>query len=113
MKRRVLIDIETTALTPQCGEIIRLYARDLDDPCSTFNQLVKPKRPLSNLVQQITEISNEMLRDEPSIEAVMPQFLEFLDDAELVSTSVNFDEDFLRFYKSRSIISYPNSCNNE
>jgi hypothetical protein len=29
MRRRVLIDIETTALTPQRGEIIRLYARDL------------------------------------------------------------------------------------
>ena len=95
MKRRVLIDIETTALTPQCGEILRLYARDLDAPCSTFNQLVKPKRPLSNLVQQITEISNEMLRDKPSIEAVMPKFTAFIDDAELVSDDLAFDLSFV------------------
>lgn len=96
MKRRVLIDIETTALTPQRGEIIRLYARDLDDPCSTFNQLVKPKRPLSNLVQQITEITNEMLRDEPSIEAVMPEFLDFLDGAVFVQSELDFAFSFLK-----------------
>lgn len=40
MKRRVLIDLETTALTPELGEILRLYARDLNDPSSTFDQLV-------------------------------------------------------------------------
>ncbi|WP_366845947.1 3'-5' exonuclease [Sphingorhabdus sp. EL138] len=106
MKRRVLIDIETTALTPQRGEIIRLYARDLDDPCSTFNQLVKPKHPLSNLVQQITEITNEMLGDAPSIEAVMPHFSNFLDGAELMSDSVDFD---LRFLK-QAVMSYRNGA---
>lgn len=98
MKRRVLIDVETTALTPELGEIIRLYARDLNDPSLTFDQLVKPKRPLSKLVQQITEITNEVLRDAPSIEAVMPQFLAFLDDAELVSDSVDFYLGFLQIY---------------
>lgn len=96
MKRRVLIDIETTALTPQRGEIIRLYARDLDDPSLTFDQLVKPKRPLSNLVQQITEITNEMLRDAPSIEAVMPEFLDFLDGSIVVSNNSTFELGFLK-----------------
>jgi DNA polymerase III epsilon subunit-like protein len=72
MNRRVLIDLETTALTPERGEILRLYARDLNDPSSTFDQLVKPKRPLSKLVQQITGISNEMVRDAPSIEVALP-----------------------------------------
>lgn len=96
MKRRVLIDLETTALTPDYGEILRLYARDLDDPCSTFNQLVKPKRPLSKLVQQITGISNGMLRDAPSIEAAMPNFVLFVADAVVVSDDLAFDVSFLR-----------------
>lgn len=95
MKRRVLIDIETTALTPQRGEIIRLYARDLNAPYSTFNQLVKPKRPLSNVVQKITEITNEMLRDAPSLEDVLPKFTAFIDDAELVSDDLAFDLSFV------------------
>ncbi len=96
MKRRVLIDIETTALTPQRGVIIRLSARDLDAPYSTFNQLVKPTRQLSNLVQQITEITNEMLRDAPSIEAVMPEFLDFLDGSIVVSNNSTFELGFLK-----------------
>ena len=99
MKRRVLIDIETTALTPQRGEIIRLYARDLYDPCSTFNQLVKPKRPLSTLVQKITEITNDMLRDAPSIEAVMPHFSDFLDHAFIYSFFPSFEQSFLSDFR--------------
>lgn len=96
MKRRVLIDLETTALTPERGEILRLYARDLNDPSSTFEQLVKPKRPLSKLVQQITGVTNEMVRDAPTLEAVLPEFLDFLDDASLHSTQIDFDLAFLK-----------------
>lgn len=95
MKRRVLIDLETTALTPERGEILRLYARDLTDPSSTFDQLVKPKRPLSKLVQQITGITNEMVQDAPSLEAVMPEFLDFLDGAILRSGAPAFENRFL------------------
>ena len=96
MKRRVLIDLETTALTPERGEILRLYARDLNDPSLKFDQLVKPKRPLSKLVQQITGITNEMLRDAPSIEAVMPEFLDFLDGSIVVSNNSTFELGFLK-----------------
>lgn len=96
MKRRVMIDLETTALTPEHGEILRLYARDLTDPSSTFDQLVKPKRPLSKLVQQITGISNEMVREAPSLEAVLPEFLDFLDGAMLVQSELDFAVSFLK-----------------
>ncbi len=96
MKRRVLIDLETTALTPERGEILRLYARDLNDPSSTFNLLVKPKRPLSKLVQKITGITNEMVRDAPSLEAVLPEFLDFLDGAEIAPCVSKFELVFMR-----------------
>lgn len=102
MKRQVLIDLETTALTPERGEILRLYARDLTDPSSTFDQLVKPKRPLSKLVQQITGITNEMVREAPSLEAVLPQFLDFLDGAELFSDAIEFDVPFLKLAAASS-----------
>ena len=95
MKRRVLIHLETTALTPERGEILRLYARDLNDPSSTFDQLVKPKRPLSKLVQQITGITNEMVRDAPSLEAAMPEFLDFLDNAEVTTSDYGDDLAFV------------------
>jgi DNA polymerase III alpha subunit (gram-positive type) len=95
VKRRVLIDLETTALTPDRGEILRLYARDLNDPSSTFDQLVKPKRPLSKLVQQITGITNDMVLDAPSIEAALPKFLDYLDGAALSNDTLDFELDFL------------------
>lgn len=95
MKRRVLIDLETTALTPERGEILRLYARDLNDPSLQFDQLVKPKRPLSKLVQQITGITNEMVRTKPSLEAVFPLFFGYLNGAELEWASEPFDRPFI------------------
>jgi DNA polymerase III subunit epsilon len=95
LKRRVLIDLETTALTPERGEILRLYARDLNDPSSTFDQLVKPKRPLSKLVQQITGITNEMVREAPLLEDVMPEFLDFLDGADVITSDCGNDLDFI------------------
>lgn len=96
MKRRVLIDLETTALTPERGEILRLYARDLNDPSLKFDQLVKPKRQLSKLVQQITGVTNEMVREAPPIEAVLPEFLDFLDGATLQLTAFDFELGFLK-----------------
>ena len=86
--------LETTALTPDRGEILRLYARDLNDPSSTFDQLVKPKRPLSKLVQQITGITNDMVRDAPFLEAALPEFLDFLNLASSVYCS-SIDRSFL------------------
>ncbi len=96
MKRRVLIDLETTALTPERGEILRLYARDLYEPSLKFDQLVKPKRPLSTLAQQITGITNEMVRDASSIETALPVFLDFLDGSIVVSNNSTFELGFLK-----------------
>lgn len=105
MKRRVLIDLETTALTPDHGEILRLYARDMTDPTSTFDQLLKPKQHLSRLVQQITGITNEMVRDAPSLAAALPQFLDFLDGATISSSSHDFDIPFLKAAMSARVLS--------
>jgi len=95
VKRRVLIDLETTALTPERGEILRLYARDLNDPSLKFDQLVKPKRPLSKLVQQITGVTNEMVRDASSIDTALPEFLDFLDHADVIVSDYGDDLAFL------------------
>lgn len=51
LQRDLITELETSALTPKRGEILRLYDRDLNAPSSTLDQLVKPKRPLSKLVQ--------------------------------------------------------------
>ncbi len=47
------------------------------------------------LVQQITGISNEMVRAAPLLEAVLPEFLDFLRDAILHSAAPDVDNSFL------------------
>ncbi len=57
---------------------------------------MKLKRPLSKLVQQLAGIMNEMVREAPSLGAMLPEFLDFLDDGGLVQSELDFAMSFLK-----------------
>jgi DNA polymerase-3 subunit epsilon len=59
------------------------------------------ERNNARLPPQITGISNEMVRDAPSIEAVLPEFLDFIDGADLVTDELGFDLSFVRHAQSQ------------
>lgn len=92
-----VIDIETTGLDYSYDEIIEISATKIfsGNFNETFSQLVKPEEPISDFISQLTGIANEMLLDKPSIEDVMPHFIDFIGDSLLVGYNVNFDINFL------------------
>lgn len=93
----VVLDLETTGLDPAWNEIIEIGAirvRDLDI-VDTFSQLVKPSEPIDDFITELTGITNEMVADAPSIDRVLPGFLEFVGDDIVVGHNVNFDINFL------------------
>ena len=47
LKRELIIDLETSALTPEMGEIIRYRAVNRWDENHEFDEWAKPSRPLS------------------------------------------------------------------
>ncbi|AKI97315.1 PolC-type DNA polymerase III [Kosmotoga pacifica] len=97
-KTYVVFDLETTGLNPSADEIIEFGAIKLKgtEIVDSFTTLVKPKREISAETFEITGISNEMLKDAPSLEEALSSFLEFIEGCILVAHNATFDYRFVR-----------------
>lgn len=99
----VVVDLETTGLHPMFNEIIEIGAIKVKDgeTIDEFHALIKPKEKLDSFTTQFTSITDEMLQDQPSIEEVLPKFLNFCKGSVLVAHNANFDYRFLRYYTKK------------
>jgi DNA polymerase-3 subunit alpha (Gram-positive type) len=101
--RYVVVDLETTGLHPMFNEIIEIGAIVVENGeiVQEFHSLVKPKEKLDPFTVQFTNITDEMLQDQPTIEEVLPEFLKFCENSVLVAHNANFDYRFLRHYAKK------------
>ena len=93
-----IFDTETTGLDPRSGDrIIEIAGIRFkgEVKISSFQSLVNPLRPISPGAFQVNHISQEMLKDAPTIEKVLPDFLDFIKDSCLCSYNAGFDLEFL------------------
>jgi DNA polymerase-3 subunit alpha (Gram-positive type) len=93
-----IFDTETTGLEPASGDrIVEIAGLRLkgQERIATFQTLINPKRPISEAAFGVNKITQEMLRDAPAIEEVMPQFLNFIQGSCLCSYNAGFDLEFL------------------
>ena len=93
----VVFDLETTglghddkiteigAVRMECGEVT-----------ATFSTLVNPGRPIPYAVQRLTGITDRMVAQAPTIEELLPAFLDFVGGCPLVAHNAPFDAGFLR-----------------
>jgi DNA polymerase-3 subunit alpha (Gram-positive type) len=65
------------------------------EEAARFATLVNPGRQISEAAFMVNRITDEMLRRAPGMEAVMPQFLDFIKDSCLCSYNASFDLEFL------------------
>lgn len=103
-KQFVALDVETTGLSPVYNELIEISAikYDGETKVDTFSTLIKPKRPISRTITNITGITNQMVAKSPQIEDVMPKLVEFIGDNPIVAHNANFDFSFLQNNSNRS-----------
>jgi DNA polymerase-3 subunit epsilon len=97
--RHVVIDIETTGLSPRRGHrIIEIGAIAIENghPTEEFCRLVKIDRKIPPEVQRIHGITDEMLAGEPMAEEILPRLYDFLGDGVIVAHNARFDVGFLR-----------------
>ncbi|ABV32809.1 PolC-type DNA polymerase III [Pseudothermotoga lettingae] len=104
-ERYVIVDIETTGLHPMFSEIIEIGAVAIENGQITdeFHSFVKPSEKLNAFTVQFTKITDQMLANQPSIEEVLPKFMEFCKDTTLVAHNANFDYRFLRYWIEKSL----------
>lgn len=80
LKRELIIDLETSALTPEMGEIIRYRAVNRWDESDEFDEWAKPSVALSAEAERILGVTNEQLAHCRSSYAVLEDFLMFVDE---------------------------------
>lgn len=96
LKRELIIDLETTALTPEMGEIVRFCAVNRWDENDEFKAWTKPTIPLTAEAERILDVTNEQLARCTPGDLVLDQFLDFIHGAELVGDRLEFDLAFLK-----------------
>ena len=96
-------DIETTGLTPVVDRIVEIGAVRFrgDEIIDTFEAFVDPGVPISHGASAVNGITDEMVQGNPTIEEVLPRFLDFLGDAAPVAHHAPFDVGFLSYDISR------------
>lgn len=94
----ISVDIETTGVNAKWDRIIEIGAVKVRDGkvTETFSELINPGVRVSSFITELTGINNDMLSDKPTIEEVLPRFIQFAGDDFLLGHNIMFDYGFLK-----------------
>lgn len=94
----VVFDLETFGLNSHKNEIIEIGAIKLKGTriVDTFSSFVNPNKIIPKKISELTHITQDMVDNAPTIEDVLPKFLEFTKDAVMVAHNSAFDMGFIR-----------------
>ncbi len=89
----VVFDLETSGFSVTYNEIIEIGAVKIKDGViiDQFSSFVQPRRRISHVITNITEITNDDLANAPTIEVVLPKFVDFIKGCVLVAHNATFD----------------------
>jgi DNA polymerase III epsilon subunit-like protein len=93
----IALDLETTGLSKYHDSIVEIAAIKYQNCVETdkFVTLVNPNVSIPPGATYIHGITNEMVKDYPTIETIMPQLLHFLGDKLLAGHNAHFDVGFI------------------
>lgn len=96
----IAFDTETTGLYPLAARLVEIGATRFDavgEPIAVFEQLTNPEMPIPLEAQAVNGITDEMVRNQPTVEMVLPAFIDFLGGPEtiLVAHNAPFDVEFI------------------
>ena len=99
MTRQIVLDTETTGLDPAQGhKIIEIGCVELLNRRLTgnnYHQYLQPDREIDEGAQAVHGISNEFLADKPRFADIVADFLDYVNEAELIIHNAPFDVGFL------------------
>ena len=98
--REIILDIETSGLDYKEGHrIIEIGCVELNrkEVGSHFHQYINPLKNLTDENIKIHGITNEFLEDKPLFEEIAEEFLNFIEDSQIIAHNANFDVGFLNY----------------
>ena len=93
-----VLDLETTGLSAKTEKITEIGIMKVKngEVLEEFCEFVNPEKPIPQRVQEITNITDDMVKDAPTIEEMFPKVLEFIKGTVLVAHNATFDIGFLK-----------------
>lgn len=93
----VVFDVETTGLSSRYDKIIELAAVKVHNGeiIDRYESFINPHEPLSEVIKNLTGITDSMLENEREFEDVLPEFREWVGDAIYVAHNATFDMGFI------------------
>ena len=103
-----VFDIETTGLNKKYEKITEIAVCKVKDGkiIDEFTTFVNPEKHIPEEVQNLTHITDEMVKDSPTIEEVLPQFIEFTKDSILVAHNASFDVGFMAHFAAEQKLEF-------
>ena len=92
-----IIDLETTGFSPKDCKIIELSAIKVrgNKIVDTYSMLVNPETHISSKITKITHITDDMVKEAPTIEQILPNYLSFIGNDIVIGHNVHFDINFI------------------
>jgi DNA polymerase-3 subunit epsilon len=93
----VVTDTETTGTTAETNRVIEIGAVKVENGTvvDRFQRLVNPQRSIPGRITKLTGITTGMVFDAPTIDEVLPAYLDFLGEGILTAHNLSFDKGFL------------------
>jgi DNA polymerase-3 subunit epsilon len=93
----VAFDLETTGLDPKRDRIVEIGAVKFDKNgvISRFSTLINPGISMPFGAGAVNNITDDMLKDKPPLDAVFPDFLRFIKDTVIIAYNAPFDCGFI------------------
>lgn len=100
-RRQIILDTETTGLSPQQGHrIIEVGCLEMINRRLTkrhFHYYINPEREIDRAAEQVHGINSTFLADKPRFAEIVNELLEYLKGAELIIHNAPFDVGFLNY----------------
>jgi len=93
-----VFDLETTGFSPVTEKITEIGIMKIQDGkvIDEFCCFVNPQKPIPTRVIEVTNITDDMVKDAETIEQVFPKMLDFIKGSVLVAHNAEFDINFLK-----------------
>lgn len=94
-----VLDLETTGFSFRTEKIteVGIMKFKKGEVIDEFSCFVNPEKPIPQRVIEVTNITDDMVKDAETIEKVMPKIIEFVGDSVLVAHNADFDIGFLKY----------------
>jgi len=92
----IALDFETTGLSPLVDKIIEISAIKVTPRgVTTFNELINPQIDIPAITTDIHHITDSMVANSRTLNEVLPDFINFIDNHSLIAHNAQFDMGFL------------------